>query len=96
MKAKEYAERYKTCQDHNKELGKIAFEFLMETKTLMEQRHARSNAAMFAILSEIDAKWRAFTRLAEDPDIRADGFRLLVQRRFPDVYPYWIAYREGG
>ena len=91
MKAKEYAERYK-ANPTDKELMRVAFDLLMETKELAEQRHVSTNAGLFGVIDEIANKWRAFVRLVNDPNLRTDGFELLIKQRFPWVYDPWKAY----
>ncbi len=88
-KAKDYAERYKASGNSPDTLKGIAFDMLLETKILAEQRRVRTNSALFAILDEICAKWRAFARLSGDEQIRPDGLDMLIMKEFGVVYLYW-------
>jgi len=93
VKAKEYAARYRDNPTVD-ELRKIAFDFLMESKALIETRHAKRNEAIFSIFTELENKWRVFVSLSGDETIRPDGFERLVQKEFPFVYYYWLDSRE--
>ena len=92
MKAKEYATRYK-LNSTQEELGKIAFDMLMETKELIEKRHAKNNPALFAVLDEIDNKWRRFVDLTGNPNINPDGMMKLIEDKMDFAYYPWITYR---
>ena len=93
MKAKEYAEKF-LKNPTSKTVGEIGNAFLQEIGTLQKQRKAQSNGACFAILNELEQKWKAFVRLTTTafktgkafPD---EGFAKLVEMGLPELYKAW-------
>ena len=86
MKAKECADIYKANPCDNT-LMEIVDSFIKEIKEIAEIRHVKYDIGFVSILSEQDRKWRAFTRLC--PDIRPDGFRIMVFKHFPFLLGRW-------
>ena len=82
MKAKEYAEKYKSDPTLEK-LAEIAMEFIFEIKKIAEVRHVKIDIGMIAILKEIIDKWHAFVRLTGDPRIKKEGLKNLILKEFP-------------
>jgi len=93
MKASEYAAQYKSDPTPEK-LGRVCIDMFLETKTLIEKRKAKTNAAAFATLNEAEQKWRAFVSLVGEEDIRPDGFIRFVKIKMPEIYQGWIDYRR--
>ncbi|MDI6808284.1 MAG: hypothetical protein QME66_04785 [Candidatus Eisenbacteria bacterium] len=84
MKAKEYAEEYKKDPSPDR-LKKILGEFLVEVKTIAQQRQVKRTGAFVSVLNEVSDKYRAFAVSAGD-GIRPDGFeRALVV----SISPKW-------
>jgi hypothetical protein len=93
MKAKEYAAQYK-ANPTNEELARIAVAMFVESKTLIEQRHISTYSGLFAILDEIDNKWRCFVRLTDDLSLKSDGFKDLLKFEMSFAYYPWMDYRN--
>jgi hypothetical protein len=85
MKAKEYAERYRTAKSPNDELVEIARDFILEIKTIAEQRKAKKDMAIVKIVREQEQKWEAFCRHVNDPNVRTDGFMRLFKAQLPEL-----------
>lgn len=92
MKAKEYAARY-LADPTDETLGKVAYDMLMEIEQMGRQRGVKLDAGFFAILNEIDNKWRAFVRLTNVGYLRPDGFEQLIKEKMNFAYAAWINYR---
>jgi hypothetical protein len=92
MKAKEYADRYK-ANPTDLELVRIARDMILEIKTLMEQRHAKYDSALFPIIDEINDKWRAFVRIS-DQGFLEDGFKNYLGHELPEVCQAWLDYKK--
>jgi len=86
MKAKEYAERYLSAEDKRTELVKIAREFILEIRTIAEQRKAKKDMALVAIVKEQEQKWKAFCKRVNDPAIYEDGFMKLFEAQCPGLF----------
>jgi len=86
MKAKEYADRYLSSEDKRTELVKIGREFIIEIRTVAEQRKARKDMAIVAIVKEQEKKWEAFCNRVDDPTIREDGFMKLFEAQCPGLF----------
>lgn len=84
MKAKEYAAMLTPMSD--KAIKQVADLFLREINELSELRHAKSNAAMISILDEQDQKWQALARIVP---VAPNGFDIIIESAFPDVYQIW-------
>ena len=85
-KAKEYAKQFQD-DPSSETLESILTDFFYEIEELKRVRHARTSAALFAILDEQDRKWRAFARRVEG--IKEDGFECVVKELVPQVYASW-------
>lgn len=96
-KASEYFDQFAREGRTNKALSKIWSEMTLEVATLIRERNARSDSASFAILNEIDEKWRSFARRAQ-AGINPDGFALMQKKLYPDVFVAWMNFRKtnGG
>ena len=60
----------------DQELVNTVKSFLLESKDIIESRHAKSNEALISILNEQIDKWRSFARLVEnygEYQVREDG-----------------------
>jgi len=87
MKAKDYAQRYKT-NPTDETLIDIVQEMIMETKTLAEQRKITTESAMIAIIRQQDEKWKAFCRLCSG--VNPKFFKLALHHLIPvsaQLYP---------
>jgi len=93
MKASEYAERYK-ANPTDKALVEVAMDMLIESKKFIEQRNAKTDAAVYAILDELNSKYRAFVRLVGDETILLDGFERFVALKMEFVVDGWKASRD--
>lgn len=92
MKAKEYAEIYKTdTSEPIKKIGKVICKFMGEFKEISIKRGG-SNGAACGVLDELSNKYRAFVRLADDSTLKPDGFDIFIKEKFPEIYAYW----KGG
>jgi len=93
MKAKDYARQFNEAEDKMKALYQIADDFFAEINTLIEVRHAQTNAAALSIFDEQDRKWRALARLTNG-EIKEDGFCILLQEFFPGPFVMWKMRRK--
>lgn len=95
MKAKEYATRYHAASDDEKPKAAAAVftDMLLEVKEITEQRNVKSTAAYCAVIDELEAKWKAFRRLA-GPELIAEGFSKLLAFRFPEAYAVWVREKD--
>jgi len=99
VKAKEYLAQYNAAADKDEALNKVVLGLLNELKTILDQRNARSNHAVIAVLREQDQKFRAFARMVTDlpPDfvqagitqIPGDMFERVVKIAMPSVHAGW-------
>jgi len=80
MKAHDMILRYQEAPDF-KTLEKLAQELVIESRTMMHKRRAKSNTACAAILRELDDKWRAFA--SKCPEVNPEGFRIYVHHIAP-------------
>lgn len=84
MKAKEYYEKYNKAimsEDRdisNKALSDVFFELAREIPEIAKNRNTESDSAVYAIIKEIDAKYRAFCRLFNPPILNQDGFKSCM------------------
>ena len=85
MKAKEYYERYKK-NPTKEEVESILIDMLIEIKEIAEKRRVQRKSALFAVVKEIEDKWKAFVRLTKDNRIRTDGFRNVLKKLMPEIY----------
>lgn len=93
MRAKEYAERYIAEGKTKEALIKVWNDIFQEFQALIEIRHAQTNDAAISIFHELEGKWRAFARLANN-NINPDGFRLVIEKKMPEIYAA-IVFLEG-
>lgn len=82
MKAKDYAEQWKTSGKTTEELMKITQSLIEEIPDLCEKRRAKSSTAMISVFREIDDKWKAFARCFPN-EINVDGLRILLLKSSP-------------
>ena len=71
-------------------LGEVAKQMVQEITELARVRNAKSGPAIFAIVEEINYKWRKFA--AEVPEANPEGFERIVERLTPEVYQCWRRY----
>lgn len=95
MKAKEYADRYIAEGKTKESLCKVWSDMFIEFQSIAEIRHAQSDEAALSIFRELDAKWRAFARLAND-NINPMGFRLVVEMKIPELYSLLVSMEKRG
>jgi len=95
MKARAYFELYKS-NPSDELLARICQDIIIESKALIEQRYARTNAAMFSILEETDGKWRAFARLCDSINgcVNLDGLQEIIKLKLPETYVCWMDYKR--
>lgn len=95
MKAKEYVAQFKAAGSTTRAAYDVAVAMIIECKTIMETRKARSNSALIAILREVNQKWESFTRqcgpLTGGGTVDPAGFKKVMEREMPDVYHAWVA-----
>lgn len=94
-KAKEYADQYIANPTHEC-LVDVCTKFALEVEQLVKQRNAKCDDALFAILNELDMKWRSFVRQLGDknPNLSADGFIAIAQNVYPKIAPAWLRWRN--
>lgn len=85
MRAKEYAAKF-NANPTSETLQGILDEFIKSTKTLVEQRHCQTDAACLSVLTELEQKWQAFSRLTGIP---GDGYARAIKAILPALYMYW-------
>lgn len=93
MKAKEYAKEFRKNESLDA-VAQIANMFLAEIGTLIDERHAKTNEALFSILDEQDRKWRAFS-MEVSPLVHPGGFDTLIFELFPEIYLAWGLYKKA-
>ena len=91
MKAKDYAELFKT-DPGIPILGTILKKFVQEGKALAEIRHAHSNEAIFAIMTELSQKYKRYIALINYPGVREDAFERFWKGEAPNIYGAWQNY----
>lgn len=91
-KVAEFIETYRKASDKAEALKSVYLEMLGDVLELARVRRAESNAAMIAILEEVNNRWERFT--ADFPELRKDGFIELQRKRFPEVHSIWMRARE--
>ena len=92
MKAKEYFEKYdddiwKEAHDPavitDGAFAKLFIDFCTETKLLAEQRKAKSDQSILAIIREQNQKWNAVSNLFEKKygvsPLNRDGFEIAIK-----------------
>lgn len=94
MKAKEFAQQYIDSDDKDKEIAKIARQFLDDYIEMGKVRNARSDSAFISLLNEFNNKWQTFSmivnkKLPVTTPIRSDGFRNLIYLVMPEIKEYW-------
>jgi len=87
MKAKEYAERYKSEGKTQDALVKVCKDIFCEFKPIAEARHVKLDSSGLSIIRELDDKWRAFVRLSGDGHINPNGFIDFCIYRMPELTP---------
>jgi hypothetical protein len=92
MKAKEYAEMYKTTPTIET-LGKIMGEFIRNTGDLTVGRRCQTADACYAVIDEQDNKWRAFARLV--PGVKPGGYLSMMKKELPeDAWMFYYVHRR--
>ena len=94
MKAKDYAERYKS-DPTDAELVSVALDMLAEIKTMVTARHAKYDSALYPIINEINDKWHVFVRLSGISEIYHDGFENILRLKIPEVHQAWILWKKS-
>lgn len=98
MKAKEYAEMY-IKEPSGDKLGEICQMFYTESVTLLNERKAFKNSAVFAVLDEMSTKWKAFAKrvndkVAKEATIKENGFETIIKIHKPDIHLLWKSYKK--
>ena len=91
-KVAQFVETYGKASDKVEALKSILLEMLGDILELTRVRRAESNAAMIAILEEINTRWESFA--AKFPELRRDGFIEFQKKKFPEVHSIWMQARE--
>ena len=89
MKAKEYAVKYleiRADNPKNESLAEMLGMFFGEVKVLSDQRRVATGYGLLAIISELNDKWLALSRI--NAEIPENLFRNAVKEFTPDVYDY--------
>ena len=94
MKAKDYYEIYKN-NPTSKELIGVAWAMFLESKTLIEDRKCKTNSAIFAVMDEIIAKWKAFGVLTKDEGINPNGMESLYASKMSEIWLQYKVYRDN-
>lgn len=92
MKAKEYVKRL--CDDTSTlllqaRINNIHSDMVAEMKDLIKVRHITQDHGKFAVLKEVDNKWKTIVRLCKqaplvDVDIREDEFLTYIHNNVPE------------
>ncbi len=85
MKAKEYAKRF-IANPVDKELGEIGRDFILEIKSIAEQRGVETNAGLKSVVIELDKKWKAFANEVGGNIINPNGFMNLLEDKFKNLH----------
>lgn len=106
MKAKEYAEKFIKClegfngseEDLKNILNDVCKKFLQEVTDIGKTRDIGRDAALFSILDEQNAKWKAFARIVNDHYgvgiLLESGFEEIHKESLPDIYHGWQSYKQ--
>ena len=84
MKAKEYAERYKSEGMTDESLIKVCHDMFCEFKEIADKRQVQTNEGAYAIFKELSQKWRAFANQFDH--VNKKGFELYVETLTPELY----------
>ena len=84
MKAKEYAERYKSEGMTDESLIKVCHDMFCEAKELIEMRHITTDGGMYAVFKELSQKWKAFANMFDH--VNKKGFELYIETLAPELY----------
>lgn len=93
--AEEFFEELKK-EPTDKNLERIAYEFLGELPILGLGEAVRKEPRFFPMLEEQRQKWLTFYALVSSDletkslRVRADGFERMVKQQYPDVYGAWF------
>ena len=89
-KAKQLAQSYLDAppEQKNDQIQSICNTFIDEVFEMLRIRKPSSDAGAIAILRELDAKWRAMSRLT-DGAIVDNGFVLLIEATMPPLAGKW-------
>lgn len=91
MKAKDMAELYKNSPSKLETLGKMIMDMLAESKVMLNKR--KTLAGCQSVTRELELRWAAFARLANDPCINPHGFRDMVLHLVPDAKDWFTTKR---
>lgn len=94
MKAKEYAKQFaKQFLDESpsEAIVEMGTQFYTEIFTLIESRKAKSDSAVFAVLNELNQKWKAVARIVNKVKILMlpEGFEYIIEEFMPEVWSKW-------
>ena len=85
MRAKDYANQYKSSKDKGQALGEIAKAMIVEIADIAKQRHCQSASSIVSVFKEQEQKWQALIRLLPNEGIKESGFRDLFKMHFPEM-----------
>jgi len=67
------------------------FELLATEPTrLMRERTVKSNESIFAVLNEMNNKWRAFANRTSGA-FEMDAYVKISKNHYADIHAYWLA-----
>ncbi|MCI5108718.1 MAG: hypothetical protein MRY49_02625 [Candidatus Pacebacteria bacterium] len=89
MKASDYAKQWIALGSSQSTLPHIMARILEETQTLIDQRGARSERALLAVLREMDQKWKAFARHFPEGKVDPMFFRTSIMKNSPELISSW-------
>ena len=93
-KVKDYLLEFEATGKTEAAAGRILTAMLSEVTELAEQRKAKEDSAILAILNEIDDKWQSFAAKANILQCR-HAFRSLHLRDFTPIYFAWVTAFPG-
>ena len=95
MTAKEYFKQIQNEYQHESadwRLVHITQQMFNEIGTIRDKRQVKTNEGMLSIFKEINLKFKAFARLANEIEpfksegkIKEDGFKIFVHRLMPEI-----------
>lgn len=93
MKAKDYLTVYRSNPNIDT-LSSIIVGIFDEVHDLIRVRGAKNDFALFAILDELNAKYRAFAMMTNDSTVPAEAFEFVTAKQMPEIYSAWMNYKK--
>jgi len=96
MKATEYVDKFhKKVEEVGfmKALSQMATAYMEEMQDLAKSRNVSTDAGIYAVIGEMDKKWRAICRL--EPALDPEEFHTMLQIYIPQFYEAFTSYKRS-